>query len=213
MDWHRDITITVNTFNRPVYTVQSLSSLYQHLQNKFRVVVADDKSSPANTDLFKRICKCFGFEFMLNNLNLGSAENNKARASRIDSKYILVLDNDAIYSHRLIDGIKLMYDILDSGNYDFASIYNSNRHESHGKLEPEVLLKETIGGLGMICNRRALLEYQNSAAVNDHRGWDWGLCEHVEDFPVTEISFLQHVGVFGEHSNSVTQDIGLNFSY
>ena len=98
-DEHIDVTVVLVLFNKAELTYRCLKSL-NNLESQPKIVVIDNASTDKSSEL---ISKCKGITYIKNKDNKGFIKACNQARSFIDTKYILLLNNDSVIEQHAID--------------------------------------------------------------------------------------------------------------
>lgn len=103
------VTIIIPVYNQYAYTMGCLDSINRHQsRTSFKIIIVDDVSTDETKEMEKHVR---GIEVIRNEKNLGYLLNCNLAASRSDTEYILLLNNDTIVRDGWLDSL---VDIMDS---------------------------------------------------------------------------------------------------
>lgn len=99
-----DTTFVILNWNTPILTVQCIDSLYKHLKNySFQLVVIDNGSTDNSVEIFKKIQKKYNnIHLVINKTNLGFASGNNSAKSYFNTKFVVFLNSDIIFTNNSI---------------------------------------------------------------------------------------------------------------
>jgi len=215
--------IILTTFNRYEYLEKTLETLSKtnFLPNTIIKIFDDCSTENKVIELlnnFNLIDNNVKLIKIFNKNNLGSKENYKRSIISFendDIDYIVNLDSDCLLNkdwliklNQLINNFE--HNIICSS---FSCLYHHGNPFNYVKeIDDCYYERDTLNGLGVCFPKILIKEFK----LETHKHFDEYLCKELKNkynmrCICTKTSYIQHIGVYGVHSNPNTCDISTNF--
>ncbi len=133
----KKVSVIVATYKREVDLKNALESLASQTYLKMEIILVDDNgNSEWNkkvSDIVSDFRKAYphqSLQYIVNNVNQGSAKTRNLGVKAADGEYVTFLDDDDIY---LPDKVKYQVEFMEKGQYDYSItdliLYNENNKE------------------------------------------------------------------------------------
>lgn len=209
------IILGVTTYNRENYVRKAAQSLYMADDiMATRIWVYDDCSNEYNSDLLRELFPTAD-KIYQNQKNMGADANMYQifQAFLQSNDDLLVLaDSDLIFHRQWSQAVYNVFQATDG----CLSLYNSIFHDSLENFHINgynIVRKHSLGAAGVILHREIVLKIIHN--VPFCKSYDWAWSHALNKMGIRMLAFhnslAQHLGDFGEHSNGINIDFGLNF--
>lgn len=218
--------ICITTYNRYGYFQQMVDSLRaSKILNHTKIFISDDFSQDEN---IKKLLKTIENEswqnptvitkVFYNEKNIGSRLNYIKNISRFKNEevdMVINLDSDAIFNKNWMIELDKLLEIF---NYNvIGSVFfcdNRSRDPKNFVIEHENYIeRRTMNGLGLTFPAWLIPYIETEITEVDHL--DHYICRKKNEFNLkcvcTKKSYIEHIGVYGEHSDPSTIDRATNF--
>lgn len=198
----KNLQVLLTTYNRPAILNRCTKSMIRALQiHGMNFHVYDDCSTdPATHELLYQFRN-----FSLNTVNLnfnkkrlGCDENifqagNQIFQDHPEADRLLILDSDMVFNYNYFISLYtfMSYIESDGANWGAFSLYNSKMHPQVGMFGNGLILKNSVGGMGVLVKRTVFKAIQNPAS------WDWKMCDVCHStghlIITTQDSYCEHI--------------------
>jgi GT2 family glycosyltransferase len=215
--------INVTTYNRYKYLLSTLESLKKTIFLPDTVlIITDDNSQEQDTINY---LKNYNIENenikirkIFNESNLGSKDNyHKSLLSFIDEDvdFIVNIDSDCLLNKQWLLKINELINEFDDNIICSSFCCKYHFGNPNNKLEiikEKYYERDTLNGMGICFPKKILHEFYNHSPLH----FDGYLCHDLKNrykmrCICTSISYMQHIGAYGVHSNPHAYDCSDNF--
>lgn len=215
--------ILINTFNRFEYAEKMLKSFSNTIFIPNTIVhVTDDCSTEEDLISFLEKYninnKLITLNKFKNSVNIGSKNNYKNSILSFEDKdvdFIINLDSDCILNKNWLVKIN---ELINNFNENIicssfcCKYHNGNPSNYLKNISEDYYERETLNGLGVCFPKKLIDDFK----IYTNKHFDEYLCKELKNKHnmtciCTSMSYIQHIGVYGVHSNPYTCDISDNF--
>jgi len=215
--------VNLTTFNRFEYLKKTLDSLSKtiFLPNTV-LLITDDCSTDINVINLLN-------DFIINNenvklikyfnkSNLGS-KNNYIKSilyfEQFDIEFLVNLDSDCILNNKWLIELNKLINTFDENiicSSFCCKFHHGNPHNYIRLIEENYYERDTLNGLGVCFSKKLINDFN----IETNKHFDEFLCKELKNkykmrCICTSTSYIQHIGLYGVHSNPSTCDISDNF--
>jgi cellulose synthase/poly-beta-1,6-N-acetylglucosamine synthase-like glycosyltransferase len=221
-----NVLLCIRSYNRPIYlsqTIDSIIKIDRKLLYNHKIVIYDDGSDNIETlNILQNISNNNMFEIVKNKKNVGCYKSYVNLLDYISNNYmeqinyVCIIDNDTIVKPDIINKLFSIYlecqEVLKSNNILLSGFNPTNAHLNQTiQIYENFHTRNSVGALCYYFNIEFITEIKKGWLINE----DWGICELIKNnnyyLCCVNKGLINHIGIYGLHSNELICDIDSNF--